>query len=225
MQNLSDESLFSLWKAGNEEARSELTLRYYQKRHSHAYMVAPSLVRAFGEGEVNHCVFCAFENCLENYETKLGGFETYYLSVLTHEMTRKARSLNMIGDHQELSLDAPISGGENDDFCLHDVVSSGKNDDPAEYLNYVEEAYSLGKLPKKMDKKTLVIARLRYEKCSYEEIAGYVGLTPKQVRNRFEAFLAFLKSGISLGSFEEIAKRRNFNAIKGGRPRKKKKHR
>jgi hypothetical protein len=203
MENLSDESLFSLWLSGNVEARNELSERYFHYRLAHCHKVAPLLAGRFDSGDLNYVTFVAFQSAVDHFSLSLGTFLNYYLSVLSHEILKKAKELSLIGEEKVLSFDAPVAGHE-DEMSLHDVVSLGEVDNPKIYLNYMEEAQGLGCLPEKIDRRVLAVARLHQEGHSFTSIAGLMHESHKQVRSKYTLYKNFVEHGIKIGTFNNL---------------------
>jgi hypothetical protein len=223
MEKLSDESLFSLWLSGNAEARNELSERYFHFRLAHCHKVAPLLASRLDSGDLNYVSFVAFQSAVDHYSLSLGSFLNYYLSVLGHEVIKKAKELSLIGSEKILSLDAPISG-HDEEISLHDVVSLGEVDNPKIYLNYMEEASGLGCLPKSIDRRVLSVARLHQEGHSFVSIAGLMHETHKQVRSKYSLYKNFIEHGIKIGTFQGLENKPAYaNLLSKPRPRAKSK--
>jgi hypothetical protein len=203
MNNLSDESLFSLWLSGNVEARNELTLRYYHYRQAHCHKVAPLLAGRLDSGDLNYVTFVAFQNAVDHFSLSLGTFLNYYLSILSHEIVKKGKELSLIGNEKVISFDAPVYG-DDDEMSLHDVISVGEGDNPKIYLDYMEEAEGLGCLPKKIDRRVLAVARLHQEGHSFTSIAGLMHESHKQVRTKYSLYKNFIERGIKIGTFKNL---------------------
>lgn len=213
MDNISDESLFSLWLSGNVEARNELTVRYYRYRLYHCHKVAPLLTAKFDSGDLNYVTFVSFQNALDHFSLMLGSFLNYYLTILEHEVSKKARELALIGPESPLSLDAPVFGKE-DEMSLHDVIPSGEQNNPKMYLNYMEEAEGLGCLPKTIDRRVLAVARLRYEGHPFASIAKLLHESDKQVRSKYALYKNFIEHGIKIGTFKGALDRQAFQRMR-----------
>lgn len=226
--SLTDEQLVALIRNRDVEANNILAERYYGEHQILLHLAGSPFLKALGESESNHAFFVAYLSAVDKFRPGRGGsFRTYFVKILSHQILKSLNeeTKNPLGN--ALSLDAPLNDENEDSACFSDCCHGDLTSDPKIFLDYMEEAEQLGALPKYLDRRTLLIARLRIEGHSFEEIARNLHSTIRVVRGQFLRYQDFVNDGIKIGSFEEAIKKyevKNANnpcsVLKG--PRKKK---
>jgi hypothetical protein len=199
--DLPDEALLGLYRFGDDDARNVLVERYAKKSGNYARLVSPGIVSNLDEGEINHASFIAYLSAENGYHEGSGTFRNYYLAILSHELSKVFKESPLFESWRFVSLDSNVPGTEGES-TFHDVIASGEENDPRCFLDYMEEALTLGKLPSILDQTTLKVARLHIDGETFEGISHLVNLSPKQARTRFLQYDSFIKDGIKFGSFE-----------------------
>lgn len=195
--SLGDEALILLAREGKAEARNLITERYFKARKKLAKRASYSMVIILSDWDLNYAFFTAFENCFETYRFKKIRFETYFLQALRHEMRKEAEKQHLFNREAPLSLDNEVPGSDGE-FTFHDVLPSAC-EDPRLYVNYLEEAHSLGKITSDLDTRVLRVARLRINGLSYREIADATSLSPKQAKTLFTKYEKYVEEKIKIG--------------------------
>jgi hypothetical protein len=194
----SDEALLLLSREGNLDARFVLTERYFRLRKESAKRASYALAKILEDWDLNLSFFIAFENCFMGYQFGKGRFSTYFLGSLRHEMSKEAEKEHLLDGLNPVSLDNTVPGSEGE-YTFHDVISS-TGEDPRIYVNYLEEAMSLGKIGEDLTEETLEAARLRIDGLSFRAIAEKMNVNIKRVRKLYSQYEKYVSGKIKFGS-------------------------
>ncbi len=154
------------------------------------HMAQPTLAPRIGVWDLNYLFFSSFETALLSYELGKGRFENYLLSILSHEIVNFVKKEGYLADRL-MRLDDPFDPPSELTFA--DVIESPE-EDPRIYLERGEALEKLAEVIPDLSEEEVAIASLRAEGLSFREIGERLGLSRKQVRNRFERYRDLLKA-------------------------------
>lgn len=193
-----DEELLLAWIQGSSVAQGLLTDRYFKLRFAMSEMVFPGISHTLDSWDLNHAFFLSFENALKNYEFGKCRFESFFLKIYGHELQRESMKKNLNNNRFFYSLESEID--KDGDLCFHDVIKS-PNEDPRLYIDYIEQAERIGKLPKELDRDALKVMKLKEEGFTFNEIADALNYSLKKVRRLYEVFKKYVKKHIIISPY------------------------
>ena len=191
-------TLFVAARSGNPQAYNALMLALYERRKSFFSLGNYSLFRRLDEGEANHAFFRAEMAAYETFRPELGHWETYFVTILAHEMAKVAEEEGYFRGTMVYSLDAELLPSEGN-YCLHDAIPAGSEEDPRIYYNYVEQALALGKLRKRINATMLKVVRFRLQGVTYSDIGKALNMSLKRARSLYLRYEKFVRDGIKFG--------------------------
>lgn len=191
--SLSDEALLLAIREGNEEARSVLAIRYYQRRFVHGNAVAPTTYRMIDPCDYGSLYFRVYLACENHYTFGEHRFVSYFQMALKHQIQKEVGAI-MANQQKVLSLDAKIGGHDDSILSLHDVVAPDQDPhDPRIYLNYCETLEKISKLPKQVSPKVLRLVDLHLSGLSYDEAARQLKMPRRTAKTMLERYRKFVR--------------------------------
>lgn len=148
-------------------------------------MAQPNLVPKIGLWDLNYVFFSSYENALLTFMVGKGRFMSYLLSVLSHEIVAYCRKE---GTFRESPLRMDDGWDEEDILSLHDVVQSDEPD-PSEVYEREEALERLAACLDDLTEDETIVASLRLEGFTFEEISKRTKITLKRVRLRYASYL------------------------------------
>ncbi len=181
-----DEELLYEGRSGDELAQRTLDMRYFQRNENSIRIVAPDLLRYYSLCDLASVAFQCYIDCLIHYKFGPSSFRSFYHLCLSHELSKVRRDI-YDPRKRAMSMDENTRNGQ--DLTYHDVIPSNDiYDSPRKYVDYFEEVYELNLAPKAITGETLVVARMRLDGASFQEIAERLKLPIRKVYYRYKVF-------------------------------------
>jgi len=187
--DVSDEELLLLSRVGNLTAENALTQRYFSMRFYFSQLASESIASMLDDWTLNEAHFRAFLIAVNNYEFHRARFSTFFVKVLSHELHRSFETRKRQLPYYVTSLDEVIQT-KTGEFSLYDIIPSGDDfDDPKAFLLYSEALlHTNSRLPRGIDAKVILIARLSSEGYSRQDIAARVQMNESTVKYSLEKY-------------------------------------
>jgi hypothetical protein len=135
----SDELCFVAIREGNEEARSVLAIRYYQRRFAHGNAVPPTTYRMIDPCDYGSLYFRVYLACENHYTFGEHRFVSYFQMALKHQIQKEVGADHCDPPAKSFRSISQIQGHDDSMLSLHDVVAPDQDPhDPRIYLNYCE---------------------------------------------------------------------------------------
>jgi hypothetical protein len=191
---LDDESLLLAIREGNEEARSVLAIRYYQRRFVHGNAVAPATYRMIDPCDYGSLYFRVYLACENHYTFGEHRFVSYFQMALKHQIQKEVEQIIATRQKDHLARFCPIHGHDDSMLSLHDVVAPDQDPhDPRIYLNYCETLEKIRKLPKQVSPKVLRLVDLHLSGLSYDEAAAKLRMPPRTAKTMLGRYRKFVR--------------------------------
>ena len=171
--HLSDEELFKLGKANNQDATTILYNRYLTMRKGLARLNNPDAFSLLGDEYILDAFNEAFAKAFSLYTSGQNRFKTYFEAIYRNALFDQMRIKAKDEYQHPYSLDAKL-GEEGDELtCLHDIVPSGEVfDDPHAFIDFAETLQRLDALPPYLPEDCLDVAkRVIVEGYTRQEVA------------------------------------------------------
>lgn len=187
----SDEELFLAAHFGNQMARGELESRYYLIKKTNIVRTVPGILSFCTLDELVPLGIQVYSKCYALYKPGKARFRSYYEAALQRSLWRYQND-KIQKEFGPFSFDdiIPNTGV----MTLHDVLPANSiKDNPRIYVDYLEEAASLGVGSKAITDDVLAVASLRIDGMTFSELSKKLGITPRMAYRRFRKYRDVVK--------------------------------
>ncbi len=183
--NMTDEALVSEARAGSEEAENILLERYkslVRMKAAAYYMPGADREDIIQEGMIG--VFRAIRSYREERSCSFAVFASLCVQRQIISAVRGAGRMKHYPLNTSVSLNRPLSEFEENADPLEEILSTGKENDPAEQCLLKEDLRRIQiTRPRILSERESKVWQLYTEGCSYSEIALRLGCSVKAVDN------------------------------------------
>ena len=177
---------------GNQEAWDRIVAYHESKMKAYAYILIPEYASVIQQTDLEAAFYEAIQNAVTSFRPGAKRFESYFLSVFSHELTKVLDEYGYFAPGKVISLEEPVTNSDDDDIIVF-ADRIYENDDML-FLDSarIEDTYK-AIVRDVNDETTMKIVDMRREGKTFQEIADSLGITTKTAWNKFRKFLSVAK--------------------------------
>ncbi|MCQ2772007.1 MAG: hypothetical protein MJ238_01850 [Bacilli bacterium] len=184
--------LIQLAQTGNQEAWDKIVAYHEKRMKAYAYILIPEYASSIQTADLEAAFYEAIQNAVTSFRPGAKRFESYFLSVFSHGLTKVLDEYGYFTPGRVISLEEPICNSDDDDVLVFaDKISES---DDMSFLDsaHIENTYK-AIVCEVDDDLTMRIVDMRREGKTFQEIAERLGVTTKTAWNKFQKFLSVAK--------------------------------
>lgn len=179
----------------DNESWDKLIAIHAPRMRAYAYILLPDYAPVIQPIDLQEAFYTAIHSAVISFRPGNKRFESYFLSVYKHELSKVLEEFGYFTPGRVISLDEPISDSADDDVLVFaDRISV---DDDMSYIDaeHIRESYD--KVVKSLnDPIAMKIVDMRRQKKTFQEISEELGLSVKVCWKKFQKFLSVTKRAL-----------------------------